>query len=82
MKKLNIHSINFFLLLLIFNGFKIFAQEKKTFSTVDEVFKYAKSKNYIFKNSEYNTELAVLKKKTAVGNIFNPKIELTSLLLI
>ena len=75
MKKLvNIHSIIFFLLLLIFNGFKIFAQEKKTFSTVDEVFKYAKSKNYIFKNSEYNTELAVLKKKTAVGNIFNPKI--------
>jgi len=75
MKKLvNIYKLTIILLLILFGGKSIFAQETKTFSSLNEVLDYSKTQNYSFENAKFQTQLAVLAKKTALGNVFNPKI--------
>lgn len=59
------------LLLLSQNGF---TQEQKSFNNLEEVLSFAKEKNYKFENATIQTQLAELTKKTAWGNIFNPRI--------
>jgi OMF family outer membrane factor len=74
-QKLKKTTIKFLLggifLLLSQNGF---AQEEKSFSNLEEVLSFAKEKNYKFENATIQTRLAELTKKTAWGNVFNPRI--------
>lgn len=74
MKLVNIHKLRFIVLLLLTSSKTMFAQENKTFSTLNEVLDFSKSKNYVFQNANFQTQLATLTKKTALGNVFNPKI--------
>ena len=50
------------------------AQEQKTFNTLDEVLTLAKAKNYVFQNAALQTKLADLTRKTAIGNVTNPRV--------
>jgi outer membrane protein TolC len=75
MKKLvNIYKLIIILLLILFSSKSILAQETKTFSNLNEVLDYSKTQNYSFENAKFQTQLAVMAKKTALGNVFNPKI--------
>ena len=75
MKKLvNIYKLTIILLLILFSSKSILAQETKTFSNLNEVLDYSKTQNYSFENAKFQTQLAVLAKKTSIGNVFNPKI--------
>lgn len=49
------------------------AQEQKSFDNLEEVLLLSKSYNHNFKNAELQTQLAKLTKKTAWGNILNPR---------
>jgi outer membrane protein TolC len=53
---------------------KLVAQEVKQFASVQEIFTYAKQNNLIFKTNLLQSQLADLTAKTAIGNVFNPKI--------
>ncbi len=59
--------------LLIFSQ-KLHAQEPKNFTSLNEVLELVKSNNYLFKNADFQTQLAELTKKTAFGNVINPRI--------
>lgn len=75
MKKLvNIHKLKIILLLILFSGKSIFAQETKTFTSLNEVLEYSKINNFSFENAKFQSQLAVLAKKTALGNVLNPRI--------
>lgn len=75
MKNLLIISKQILLIFLLISTSEIcFAQEIKQFTTIKEVLKLAKSKNLIFKNADYQNQIAELSRKTAIGNVFNPKI--------
>lgn len=50
------------------------AQEQKTFNSLKEVLLLAKEKNYSFDNADVQERLADLTKKTAWGNVLNPRI--------
>ena len=50
------------------------AQEQKAFDSFNEVLIFAKEKNYTFTNASIQTKLADLTKKTAWGNVINPRI--------
>lgn len=50
------------------------AQEQKSFASLDEVLTLAKQENYTFHNASIQTKLAELTKKTALGNVLNPRI--------
>ncbi len=50
------------------------AQEQKEFNNLNEVLLLAKEKNYVFQNAAIQTKLANLTKKTAIGNVINPRI--------
>lgn len=50
------------------------AQEQKEFNNLNEVLILAKEKNYVFQTAEIQNKLANLTKKTAVGNVINPRI--------
>jgi OMF family outer membrane factor len=52
----------------------LYAQEKKSFANIQEVFEFTKSNNLTFQNAALQVELAKLTKKTAVINTINPKI--------
>lgn len=64
------------LIVLVFNtaliGVK--AQETKTFGSLNEVLILAKEKNYTFSNAAIQSKLADLTRKTALGNVINPRI--------
>lgn len=70
--KINLKVI--FSVILSFLFFNSKAQETKSFATVNEVLVFAKSKNYTFKNAQFQTKLAEITRKTAIGNMINPKI--------
>ncbi|MDG2431972.1 TolC family protein [Flavobacterium sp.] len=61
-------------MLIIVSNSTILAQESKAFSSLNEVLEFSKSKNYVFQNAKFQTQLASLTKKTAIGNVFNPKM--------
>jgi outer membrane protein TolC len=73
-KLVNIHKQILILSLILFSFKNSLAQESKTFSTLNEVLEFSKTKNYSFDNAKLQTHLAELAKKTAIGNVFNPKI--------
>lgn len=76
MKKLvNIHKLYFALSVFFFlQSVELLAQESKTFTSIDEVLGFAKKNNYTFQNAVFQSQLADLTQKTAVGNLFNPRI--------
>lgn len=75
---LNIHELKYIFWLVLCAYFataqQANAQEQKTFSSLNEVLSYAKEKNYTFRNAAVQTKLAELTKKSALGNVFNPRI--------
>jgi OMF family outer membrane factor len=75
MKKLvNTYKNKIILFLILSSSNLIFAQEIKTFSNLNEVLDYSKTQNFMFENAKFQSQLAVLAKKTAIGNVINPKI--------
>jgi OMF family outer membrane factor len=75
MKKLvNTYKNKIILFLILSSSNLIFAQEIKTFSNLNEVLDYSKTQNFMFENAKFQSQLAVLVKKTAIGNVINPKI--------
>lgn len=76
MKKLvNIHKLYFALSVFFFlQSAEVLAQESKTFTSIDEVLVFAKKNNYTFQNAVFQSQLADLTQKTAVGNLFNPRV--------
>jgi len=76
MKKLvNIHKLKFVLsVIFILQSVGLFAQEDKSFTSIDEVIVFAKKNNYTFQNADFQIQLADLTQKTAVGNLFNPRV--------
>ena len=56
------------------NIFPSYAQEKKAFGNLNEVLALAKEKNYVFQNAVLQSKLAELTRKTAIGNVINPRI--------
>lgn len=73
-KLVNIHKQILVLSLILFSFKNSLAQESKTFSTLNEVLEFSKTKNYSFDNAKLQTNLAELAKKTALGNALNPKV--------
>jgi hypothetical protein len=69
MKRLN---LSFFCVLL--TSFTVLAQESKPFANLNEVLSFSKEKNILFKNDVIQTNLAELTRKTAIGNVLNPRI--------
>ena len=59
---------------IFFSSMNIFAQEQKIFANINEILDFTKNNNYQFKNAEWQTKLADLTSKTALINVFNPKI--------
>lgn len=51
-----------------------YAQDQKTFNSLNEVLLFAKEKNYTFSNADIQTKLAELNRKTAIANVINPRI--------
>lgn len=78
MKKLvNIHKLprkELLLFFLVFCGFNSFSQEEKVVHSLPEVLQLSKEKNYALQNATLQTQLARLTKKTAIGNVLNPRI--------
>lgn len=71
----NIHIKNIALTaLLILQSIGLFAQESKSFASINEVIAFAKNKNFTFQNANLQNQIADLSRKTAVGNLLNPKI--------
>ncbi|TDG35571.1 TolC family protein [Pedobacter changchengzhani] len=57
------------------------AQQTVAFKNLQEVLTLAKTKNYTFINANIQNKLAELTKKTALGNVFNPRIPASMQLL-
>ncbi len=70
-KKLIISILCFFELL---NSTLLLAQEKKQFASFSEIMRFAKEKNMTFRNDAIQGNLAELTRKTAIGNVLNPRI--------
>lgn len=75
MKKLvSIHKLLQLIALFICFTENIRAQELKEFLSLNEILDFTKSKNYQFKNADWQNKLADLSHKTAKLNVLNPKI--------
>ena len=64
-KLVNIHKQILVLSLILFSFKNSLAQESKTFSTLNEVLEFSKTKNYSFDNAKLQTHLAELEKKNS-----------------
>lgn len=73
-KLVSIHKLKIITLLFISSSNVLTAQETQTFSTLSEVLVFSKNESYVFQNAKYELQLAALTKNTALGNVFNPKI--------
>jgi len=82
MKKLvNIHKLTheeILIFFMVFCGFNSFSQEEKVVHSLPEVLQLSKEKNYALRNASLQTQLASLTKKTAIGNVLNPRIPATA----
>jgi outer membrane protein TolC len=56
------------------SGTQVSAQESKTYTSLSELWQDVKQSNTSFKNASIQNELAKLTNKTALGNVFNPRI--------
>jgi OMF family outer membrane factor len=64
-------------LLLCLSVIKVQGQEQVKISTINEAFTLAKNKNYTVVNAELQIKIADLTKKSAVANVFNPRVPTT-----
>lgn len=64
------------LFILLFSQFTL-GQNDKEIENLDALIHYAKEQNISIKNNLLQTDLAALTKKTALGNILNPRIPTT-----
>ncbi len=64
-------------ILFSFLVINIQGQEQVRFSTINEVFALAKSKNYTLLNAALQNKIADLTKNAAVANVFNPRVPTT-----
>ncbi len=71
-RKFILKSFIFFSLLIPAQSTK--AQKSKNFASLTEVLELVKNNNSLFKNADFQTQLAELTRKTAVGNVLNPRI--------
>ncbi len=67
-----------FIFFLVLGGFNAFSQEEKVVNSLPEILQIAKEKNYALRNATLQTQLANLTKKTAIGNVLNPRIPATA----
>jgi OMF family outer membrane factor len=63
-----------FLLCFLLTVNSLSAQEPKSLATLDEVLSFSKIKNVDFRNDIIQKNLAELTRKTAIGNVLNPRI--------
>jgi len=73
-KLVNVHKLFVLFIALFFQTENIKAQEQKEFATINEILVFTKSKNYQFKNADWQIKLANLTNKMAKLNRYNPKI--------
>lgn len=82
MKKLvNTHKLThkeILIFFMVFCGFNSFSQEEEEVHSLPEVLQLSKEKNYALRNATLQTQLANLTKKTAIGNVLNPRIPATA----
>lgn len=64
----------YLILFSIFCVLSSFSQEEKIINSLPEVLQLSKEKNYALQNATLQTQLANLTKKTAIGNVLNPRI--------
>lgn len=64
----------FLIFFLVLGGFNSFSQEEKVVHSLPEILQLSKEKNYALRNATLQTQLANLTKKTAIGNVLNPRI--------
>ena len=64
-------------LLLCLSVIKVQGQEQVKISTINEAFALAKNKNYTLLNAQLQIKIADLTKKSAVANVFNPRVPTT-----
>ena len=71
-----IYRLRFSIILIIFFGGTtiVKGQERRKFNNLNEVLLLAKETNYSFINAELQSKLADLTRKTAIGNVINPRI--------
>jgi outer membrane protein TolC len=62
------------IVLLIVQSAKLIAQESKYFASINEVIAFTKNNNITFQNANYENQMSDITTKTAIGNLFNPKI--------
>ena len=77
----NIHKQSkrkFLIYFSIFCGISGFSQEERIVNSLPEVLQLSKEKNYALQNATLQTQLANLTKKTAIGNVLNPRIPATA----
>ncbi len=67
-----------FFILLVFSGLKGFSQDEKTVNSLPEILQLLREKNYALRNATLQTQLANLTKKTAFGNVLNPRIPVSA----
>jgi OMF family outer membrane factor len=72
-KLVNVHKLFVLFIALFFQTENIKAQEQKEFATINEILVFTKSKNYKFKNADWQIKLANLTNKMAKLNRYNPK---------
>lgn len=65
------------LFILLFSQFTL-GQNDKEIKNLDALINYAKEQNLTIKNNQLQSELAAITKKTALGNILNPRIPSTA----
>lgn len=68
----------FLILFSIFCRLSSFSQEERIVNSLPEVLQLSKEKNYALQNATLQTQLANLTKKTAIGNVLNPRIPATA----
>ncbi len=57
------------------------SQDVKNYTSLEEVWKDVKQSNTLFKNAAIQSELAELARKTAIGNIINPRMPVSFTML-
>lgn len=67
------NSFSIFVFIFCFMNLGV-SQDVKNYTSLDDVWKDIKQSNTIFKNAAIQSELADLARKTAIGNVINPRI--------
>ncbi|HMR87265.1 MAG TPA: TolC family protein [Saprospiraceae bacterium] len=71
-------SLVFFMFCLVSFGL---SQDVKNYSSLEEVWKDVKQSNTLFRNAAIQSELADLARKTAIGNVINPRMPVSFTML-